>query len=77
MTNEIIVEMAIEGHSSTRDAIRWAMAQEREVCAKIAEEESIRELPEEEPKGKHLKTAIAQIVCGTVIAEAIRARGQA
>ena len=30
MTNEIIVEMAIEGHSSTRDAIRWAMAQERE-----------------------------------------------
>jgi hypothetical protein len=38
MTNEIIVEMAIEGHSSTRDAIRWAMAQEREACAKIVDE---------------------------------------
>lgn len=33
MTNEIIVEMAIAGHASTRDAIRWAMAQEREACA--------------------------------------------
>ena len=38
MTNEIIVEMAIEGHASTRDAIRWAMAQEREACAKVCEE---------------------------------------
>ena len=38
MTNEIIVEMAIEGHSSTRDAIRWAMAQEREACAKVCED---------------------------------------
>ena len=37
MTNEIIVEMAIEGHSSTRDAIRWAMAQEREACAKVCD----------------------------------------
>ena len=40
MTNEIIVEMAIEGHSSIRDAIRWAMAQEREACAKIVENEA-------------------------------------
>ena len=38
MTNEIIVEMAIEGHASTRDAIRWAMNQEREACAKVCEE---------------------------------------
>jgi len=28
--NEIIVEMAIQGHASTRDAIRWAINQERE-----------------------------------------------
>ena len=38
MTKEIIVEMAIEGHSSTRDAIRWAIAQEREACALICDE---------------------------------------
>ena len=38
MINEIIVEMAIEGHASTRDAIRWAMAQEREACARVCEE---------------------------------------
>ena len=57
--------------------VREVIEQEREACAKIAEEESIRGLPEEEPKGKHLKTSIAQIVCGTVIAEAIRNRGQA
>jgi len=40
MTNEIIVEMAIEGHASVRDAIRWAMAQEREACIKIVEDEA-------------------------------------
>jgi hypothetical protein len=57
--------------------VNLAIEHEREACAKIAEEESTRGLPEEEPKGKHLKTAIAQIVCGTVIAEAIRNRGQA
>ena len=30
MTDDEIVEMAINGHASTRDAIRWAMRQERE-----------------------------------------------
>lgn len=30
MTEDEIVEMAINGHASTRDAIRWAMRQERE-----------------------------------------------
>lgn len=38
MTNEEIIEMAIAGHASTRDAIRWSMAQEREACAKVCEE---------------------------------------
>ena len=32
-TNQII-ETAIQGHASTRDAIRWAIQQEREACAK-------------------------------------------
>lgn len=30
MTQDEIVEMAIQGHASTRDAIRWAINQERE-----------------------------------------------
>ena len=33
MTQDEIIEMAIQGHASTRDAIRWAMNQEREVVA--------------------------------------------
>lgn len=33
MTQDEIIEMAIQGHASTRDAIRWAMRQEREECA--------------------------------------------
>jgi len=37
MTQDEIIEMAIQGHASTRDAIRWAMNQEREACAKIAD----------------------------------------
>ena len=32
-----IMEMAIQGHASTRDAIRWAMQQEREACAKVCD----------------------------------------
>jgi len=38
MTQDEIIEMAIKGHASTRDAIRWAMNQEREACAKEAED---------------------------------------
>ena len=34
MTTDEIVEAAIQGHASTRDAIRWAMRQEREACKK-------------------------------------------
>jgi len=37
MTQDKIIEMAIQGHASTRDAIRWAMNQEREACAKEVE----------------------------------------
>ena len=42
MTQDEIIELAIQGHASTRDAIRWAMNQailaEREACAKVCEE---------------------------------------
>ena len=37
MTQDEIIELAIQGHASTRDAIRWAMNQEREACAKLVE----------------------------------------
>jgi hypothetical protein len=37
MTEDEIIEIAIQGHASTRDAIRWAMRQEREACAKVCE----------------------------------------
>jgi hypothetical protein len=37
MTPDEIIEAAIQGHASTRDAIRWAIQQEREACAKVCE----------------------------------------
>ena len=36
MTEDEIIEMAIQGHASTRDAIRWAMNQERERMTVVA-----------------------------------------
>ena len=39
MTQDEIIEMAIQGHASTRDAIRWAMNQEREACAQLCIDE--------------------------------------
>ena len=38
MTDDELVEIAIQGHASTRDAIRYAIKQEREACAKVCEE---------------------------------------
>ena len=42
MTQDEIIEMAIQGHAGTRDAIRWAINQvvkaEREACAKVCED---------------------------------------
>jgi hypothetical protein len=38
MNTEEIIETAIQGHASTRDAIRWAIQKEREACAKLCEE---------------------------------------
>ena len=36
MTQDEIIEMAIQGHASTRDAIRWAMNQDRERMTVVA-----------------------------------------
>lgn len=62
MTQNEIVEMAIQGHASTRDAIRWAMNQEREACAKVCESEW---------------SNVAERMYGEECAKAIRARGEA
>jgi hypothetical protein len=37
MTENEIIETAIQGHASTRDAIRRAIQQEREACARLCE----------------------------------------
>jgi hypothetical protein len=36
MTQDEIIELAIQGHASTRDAIRWAINQERERMTVVA-----------------------------------------
>ena len=41
MTTDEIIETAIQGHASTRDAIRWAIVQEREACAKLVEADGL------------------------------------
>ena len=61
MNTEEIIETAIQGHASTRDAIRWAVQQEREACAKMCD------YLDSEYEGED--------VLGTWCAAAIRARG--
>jgi hypothetical protein len=39
MNTDEIIEAAIQGHASTRYAIRWAVQQEREACAKVCDKE--------------------------------------
>jgi len=66
MTQGEIIEMAIQGHAGTRNAIRWAMQQEREACAKVVDDIQAR--------------CIAKDVCDPpldIVAEAIRERKQA
>ena len=57
------------------DMIKAAILAERVACAKVAEKESLRGLPEEQPEGEELLRACAQIAGGVLIADAIRARG--
>jgi hypothetical protein len=66
MTKDEIIEMAIQGHASTRDAIRWAINQEREACAVICETYWNR---------PNNGMSTEEEVCGSVTAELIRARG--
>jgi hypothetical protein len=70
MTQDEIIEMAIQGHAGTRDAIRWAMKQEREACAKACED-----LPA--PDTYSITDMSMWDVTCIDCAEAIRARGQA
>jgi len=68
MTQDEIIELAIQGHASTRDAIRWAMNQEREACALIADKEVDFWLKTNAEKEDYLEQAL-------FIAKEIRARG--
>ena len=61
MNTKQIIETALQSHASTRDAIRWAVQQEREACAKMCE------YLDAEYEGED--------VLGTWCADAIRARG--
>ncbi len=64
MTEDQIIELAIQGHASTRDAIRWAIKQEREACAKIADQ------------WVAVQWAVGWTHPSQVIAERIRERGE-
>ena len=37
MTTDEIIEVAIQGLAGTRDAIRWAVLQERKECAQLCD----------------------------------------
>jgi len=70
MTQDEIIEMAIQGHASTRDAIRWAMNQEREVVANWIMNKGFAT-----GHGDSIVDLLDQLE--SQIADAIRARGQA
>jgi len=71
MKNKEIIELAIQGHASTRDAIRWAMNQEREACAKLLETTDLGGLKD----NLAMQSWVAEMLLAYV--KAIRARGQA
>ena len=70
MTQDEIIEMAIQGHASTRDAIRWAINQEREVVAHWIMNKGFAT-----GHGDSIVDLLDQLEWQ--IADAIRARGQA
>jgi hypothetical protein len=70
MNKKEIIEMAIASHASTRDAIRWAMAQEREACHALRQT-----LPN--PYDHCQVSAHAHDMAIAAYGAAIRARGQA
>jgi hypothetical protein len=73
MTENEIIETAIQGHASTRDAIRYAIQQEREACAKVCEED-LRDayLRQGKPARDEAMLCAAIADCANVI----RARGE-
>jgi hypothetical protein len=71
MTQDEIIELAIQGHASTRDAIRWAMNQEREACAKLLETTDLGGLKD----NPAMQSWVAEMLLAYV--KVIRARGQA
>ena len=71
MTKNEIIEMAIQGHASTRDAIRWAINQEREECAQLLETTDLGGLKD----NPAMQSWVAEMLLAYV--KAIRARGQA
>jgi hypothetical protein len=83
VTQDEIIEMAIQGHASTRDAIRWAINQERErmtVVAMDAAEKAVDvaiKLEREACAKIADEWAVGWPHPSQVIAERIRARGQA
>ena len=70
MTQDEMIELAIQGHASTRDAIRWAMNQEREACAQILANTDLSGL-----RDHPLQNWVAGMLFEFI--KAIRARGQA
>jgi len=72
MTQDEIIEMAIQGHASTRDAIRWAMNQEREACAKLVEDSWMAF-----SRAPNRRLDITPFPELEYVAKVIRARGQA
>jgi len=84
MTQDEIIEMAIQGHASTRDAIRWAMNQERErltdAAMKAAEKAVDLAIALERESCAVIADAYATGLernYSEIIADEIRARGQA
>ena len=83
MTREDIIHMTREagGFDATPEFLAKFAAlvasAEREACAKLAMTIAEQGLPEEMPEGEELLRACEQIAGGVLIADAIRARGQA
>ena len=72
-----MLEIQQKLHETAIDMLKPAIEAEREACAKLAMTIAEQGLPEEMPEGEELLRACEQIAGGVLIADAIRARGQA
>ena len=73
MNVDEIIELAIQGHASTRDAIRWAMSQEREAVARIVEKADLSHLASSTKN--HWGGCMSCGFTPKIAAESIRTRG--